>query len=135
MLKLACLCGQVRIEVSKRPEFVNECNCALCGKTGARWAYFHPSEVAVEGATKGYRRQDKEAPAVEVQFCPNCGATTHFVLTASAIEKFGNVQLGVNARLADEEDLAGTELRYPDGRSWSGEGPFGYVHEARIIGR
>lgn len=42
--------------------------------------------------------------------------------------------LGVNMRLADEQDLAGVELRYPDGRAWSGDGEFGYVREASILG-
>ena len=42
--------------------------------------------------------------------------------------------MGVNMLLADERDLAGIELRYPDGRAWSGEGDFTYVREARIIG-
>ena len=43
--------------------------------------------------------------------------------------------MGVNMRLADEKDLVGIELRYPDGRTWPGKGAFGYVQEARIIGR
>ena len=91
--------------------------------------------MVVEGATKGFSREDKDDAAAEIHFCPNCGATTHFVLTPSAISKFGNVQMGVNVRLADEADLAGIELRYPDGRAWSGQGGFEYVQEARIIGR
>jgi hypothetical protein len=134
MLNLSCHCGQVRIEIPKRPDFINACNCTLCSKSGAQWAYFHPSEVRVEGATKEYSRADKEDPAVNIHFCANCGSTTHFVLTPSAISKFGNVQLGVNMLLADEKDLVGTELRYPDGRAWPGTGDFGYVREARIIG-
>ncbi len=40
---------------------------------------------------------------------------------------------GRNMWLADEKDLAGLELRYPDGQNWSGEGEFGYVRAARII--
>src|SRR6202453_1103066 len=95
MLKLTCLCGQVRIEVAKRPDFINECNCTLCSKSGARWAYFHPSEVSIGGTTKGYSREEKDDPAAELQFCPNCGSTTHFTLTASAVAKFGNIQLCV----------------------------------------
>jgi hypothetical protein len=51
------------------------------------------------------------------------------------VSKFGNVQIGVNMRLADEKDLAGIELRYPDGRVWSGSGGFGYVQDPRIIGQ
>ncbi|MDE1895555.1 MAG: GFA family protein [Rhodospirillales bacterium] len=135
MLKLSCLCGQIRIEARKRPAFINECNCTFCRKSGVHWAYFHPSEVSVEGTTKGYRREDKDDPAAELQFCPNCGSTTHFTLTPSAVARFGNSQLGVNVRLADESDLSGIELRYPDGHSWSGNGGFTYVREPRIFGQ
>jgi len=134
MLKLSCICGQVRVETSKRPDFIHECNCSLCSPSGARWAYFHPRDVVVSGPTKGFTRSDKADPAAEVHFCTNCGSTTHFVLTPSAIAKFGNVQLGVNTRLAHDKDLAGIELRYPDGRAWPGHGGFTYVQEARIIG-
>lgn len=135
MLKLSCLCGRIRVETEKQPEYIHECNCRLCSKTGARWSYFHPSDVSVEGTAKGYCREDKINPAAKIQFCVNCGSTTHFVLTEHAVSKYGNSMVGVNMRLADERDLAGVELRYPDGQAWSGEGDFGYVREARIIGQ
>ena len=62
--------------------------------------------------------------------------TTHdFTLTAGAVAKFGNSLVGVNIRLADEDDLDGVELRYPDGKSWPGEGDFTFVREPRILGR
>lgn len=134
MLKLSCLCGQIRAELDKRPDFIHECNCTLCSKTGARWGYFHPSEARVDGATKGYSRDDKEDPAAEIRFCGNCGSTTHFNLTPGAVAKFGDTMMGVNMSLADERDLAGVELRFPDGRAWAGAGEFAYVREARIIG-
>lgn len=134
MLNLSCHCGRVLLELSKRPEHVNECNCTLCGKWGARWAYLHPSEVSVEGDTTGYCRPDKADPSANIRFCPDCGSLTHFTLTESAVERFGNGLMGVNMRLADEKDLAGLELRYPDGLAWSGEGGFDYVREPRIIG-
>jgi hypothetical protein len=130
---LTCLCGEVRINVRTRPDFINECNCELCSKTGARWAYFDPQQVSVEGNSHGYRRPDKDDPNAEVHFCLNCGATTHFVLTESAVAKFGNSLVGVNMWLADPRDLAGIELRYPDGRSWSGEGDFSFVREPLLI--
>lgn len=134
MLNLSCLCGQVRVEAEQRPEFVHECNCTLCSKTGARWAYFHPSAVRVEGETQGYSRADKADPAAQIRFCPTCGSTTHFVLIESAVAQFGNSQMGVNVRLARESDLAGIELRFPDGKAWAGAGGFGYVREPRILG-
>lgn len=134
MIKLSCLCGAVQVETAKRPDYVHECNCTLCTKTGARWGYFHPSEVTVTGETAGYSRQDKAEPAADVRFCPTCGSTTHFTLTADVAAKLGNVMLGVNLRLADEADLAGIELRFPNGRTWAGAGAFSYVREAEVIG-
>jgi hypothetical protein len=135
MLNVSCLCGEVRINLEKRPDFIHECNCTMCSKTGARWGYFHPVQVAGEGTTRGYSRADKSDPNARVEFCPMCGSTTHFVLTETAVAKFGNTLMGVNMWLADEKDLAGVELRYPDGKAWSGEGDFGYVREPRTIGQ
>ena len=65
---------------------------------------------------------------------PICGSTTHFVLTPEAVAKHGNVVMGVNTRLADDADLAGVELRYPDGRAWPGYGDFNYRRPAEVIG-
>ncbi|MFD1612433.1 GFA family protein [Sphingomonas tabacisoli] len=135
MLTLSCLCGQLRVTTSRQPDFIHECNCTLCSKTGARWGYFDPSEVSVEGTAQGYCRGDKDDPAARIQFCATRGSTTHFTLTESAVAKFGNSMVGVNMGLADERDLAGIELRYPDGRAWSGAGAFGYVREPRILGQ
>lgn len=135
MLKLSCLCGQANIKIEKKPDYINECNCTLCSKSGARWGYFHPSDVDIQGTTQGHSRSDKADPNAQIHFCQTCGATTHFTLTESAISKFGNSLMGVNMWLANESDLAGVELRYPDGRAWSGEGGFSYVRDARIIGQ
>ena len=136
MIKLSCLCGEVRLETQKRPDFIHECNCTLCSKSGARWGYFHPDEVTAAGATNGYSRADKDDPAADLRFCPTCGSTTHFVLTEAAAAKFGNTMMGVNMLLADESDLAGIELRFPDGKAWAGAGAeITYVRPVRIIGR
>jgi hypothetical protein len=135
MLKLSCQCGDVRVTVSRLPGFVHECNCTLCSRTGARWAYYHPDEVVVSGATTSYQRRDRLKPGVTIHFCPTCGATTHFSLTSFTIAMHGDVQRGINMRLADERELDGVELRFPDGRAWSGSGAFDYVREPHILGR
>lgn len=134
MNAMTCLCGQVSVTPAKTPEYIHACNCTLCSKSGAWWGYYHPDQVAVAGETIGFRRSDKTEPGSELRFCPRCGTTTHFVLTESAVAVHGNVMMGVNLRLADQAELAGIELRYPDGKAWPGEGPFGYVRQAEIIG-
>jgi len=133
MIDLACLCGAVRVMVAARPDFLNECNCQLCRKSGARWGYFPPDQVQVEGATATYCRTDKPDPGADLHFCPTCGATTHFTLTASAVARHGNVVCGVNLRLAEAGDLAGVELRFPDGATYSGEGPVPYLRTAEVL--
>jgi hypothetical protein len=135
MLALSCHCGLVRLTIEQRPDYIHECNCTLCRKTGARWGYFPSPQVGVQGATESYRRADKADPCADVHFCGICGVTMHFTLTAETVARFGQELTGVNMRLADERDLAGIELRYPDGYSWSGAGAFGYVREARVIGQ
>ena len=133
-MTLDCFCGAVRVTTTRKPDFVHACNCDLCRKAGARWGYFAPAEVTVEGESAAYRRTDKDEPAVDVHFCRQCGSTTHFRLTKAAVAMHGDTMMGVNVGLANESDLAGVELRYPDGKSWSGQGEFGYVRESRILG-
>ena len=134
MMNLICLCGDVWLSIATTPAFIHECNCTLCTKSGARWAYPAPADVTVSGDTHGYARTDKAEPGAEIHFCPKCGSTTHFVLTPATIARHGNTMMGVNMALADEAALAGIELRYPDGRAWQGTGPFTYVRPPRIMG-
>ena len=131
---LLCLCSRVRIAVTRRPDHINACNCLLCSRSGAHWGYFDPAEVSVTGTTATYCREDKPNPAARLHFCPTCGTTTHWTLTDSAIAKFGNGLVGVNMRLANERDLAGVQLRYPDGQAWSGEGDYGFVRPPHLLG-
>lgn len=132
-MTLKCLCGRVSVTFADRPDFIHECNCALCRKTGAQWSYLDPAKVHVAGPTAGYRRDDKAAPAAEIHSCSNCAATTHFVLTEDVVAKHGNSMMGVNMRLAGACDLQGLELRFPDGAAWDGAGAFGYVREPVIL--
>ena len=134
MIALTCHCGKIGIEIASRPDFIHACNCSLCSKSGALWGYFDPSQVVIDGIASTYRRADKPEPAVDIGFCANCGSTTHFTLTPGAAARFGNAMVGVNMRLADTDDIAGVELRFPDGRAWSGTGEFGYLSPPRIIG-
>ena len=134
-MTLECLCGALAVTIADRPDHVNACNCDLCRKSGARWGYFDPAQVTVSGASSRYRRTDKPEPACEIHFCPACGTTTHFRLTEASIARFGDTMMGVNMALAQEEELAGIELRYPDGKGWPGHGDFGYWRDSRILGQ
>jgi len=133
MTSITCLCGQVRLHTAKLPDYLNECNCALCRKSGARWGYFAPADVTVAGPTATFVRTDKDDPSAELHFCATCGTATHFRLTPAAQALHGDVVTGVNLRLAEDGDLAGVELRFPDGAHYAGEGEVPYLRDPLIL--
>ena len=129
-----CLCGAVSVTIEAKPAFINDCNCSMCRKTGAAWGYFAPASVTATGETVTYSRDDKAAPAVDIHSCASCGTTTHWTRTGAFIQKHQtNDMAGVNMRLFDPDELAGVEVHFPDGKAWSGEGPFGYRRAAMAI--
>ncbi|QBF32034.1 GFA family protein [Thalassococcus sp. S3] len=131
-----CLCGTVRVTLTARPEFIHDCNCSLCRKSGGAWGYFPGAQVRTEGSTNAFLRKDKTGAAAELQSCPTCATTTHWVFAAEFQDQNPDVDLvGVNMRLFDPEDLEGIELRFPNGRDWSGQGAFGYRHAPVTLGK
>ena len=131
----SCHCGAVRVTIVHQPEFLQECNCSLCSKSGGIWGYFDPAQVQTAGDTGQYSRKDYPDPAVEIHFCKNCGSTTHWVLTENHIASTGsNDRMGVNMRLFDSDNLQGIELRFPDGKNWTGDTEFGYRRASVILG-
>lgn len=134
MLTGTCLCGAVSITLEAKPEFINDCNCSLCRKVGAAWGYFPSASVAVSGKTVSFVRRDKDPAGVEVHSCEICGATTHWLLL-KAFKELHQLPdtMGVNMRLFDPDELNGVEVRFPNGKDWFGEGPYGYRRTAMTI--
>lgn len=129
-----CLCGAVSVTLQARPDFIHDCNCSLCRKSGAGWGYFPSAVVTTGGRTLSFARTDKNPPGVEVHSCASCGATTHFVLTEMFQKQNEAADLvGVNMRLFEPDQLNGIEVRFPNGKDWAGEGAFGYRREAVTI--
>ncbi|QUL38077.1 GFA family protein [Erythrobacter sp. JK5] len=125
-----CHCGAVTVTLSRRPEYVNLCDCSLCAKSGGAWGYFCSAEVSVEGETANYRRADYEKPAVEMHFCRTCGTTTHWTLT----EYHDGDRVGVNMRIFEPSELSGIEARTLDGRNWFGETAAAYRRPVGCLG-
>ena len=129
-----CLCGAVCVTIDAAPALINDCNCSLCRKSGGAWGYFPPTSVTATGETVGFVRPDKASPAVEIHSCARCAVTTHWVRTEAFKAQHGVDELvGVNMRLFDPDDLKGVEVHYPNGKDWSGEGPFTYRRTALTI--
>jgi hypothetical protein len=112
MLAATCHCGDVRIEIPRAPEKLTNCNCSLCRRYGALWAYYTPDEVRVIGhpeKTESYCWGDRTLRTVR---CRNCGCVTHW----EPLEGKSEGRMAVNARNFDPVMLgSNVEIRRFDG--------------------
>ena len=115
MLTASCHCGAVRIEVPRKPRRLTDCNCSICRRYGALWAYYKAGEVRViagSGATADYSWGDRTLKFVR---CRTCGCVTHWERIGSKADS----KLGVNARNFNPDDIASVRVRHLDGAdSW-----------------
>lgn len=108
MTEAACHCGAARL-TAPAPTSVTICNCSVCRRTGARWAYYAPHEVALPrpGTTQPYVWGDR---MLALHRCKVCGSVTHW----QSLD--GNQpRMAVNARMMDGLDWEALEVRYFDG--------------------
>ena len=110
MVRAACHCTAVRFELAEPPSWVLDCNCTLCRRYGALWAYPDAAGVRfVQGldATDAYVWGDRE---LSFHRCQECGCVTHM----AALETEPARIYGINARLIPTLDPASVRLRQRD---------------------
>src|SRR5450432_1157825 len=110
MIEATCHCGAVRLQIARAPDEVADCNCSLCRRLGAVWAYCPPAQVEVLSApeaTVAYIQGDR---TLATHHCRVCGCTTHWAPLDPTVDR-----MGVNARLMDPKALAATPVKKFDG--------------------
>jgi hypothetical protein len=113
MIEAVCHCGAVQIAVSSPPEQATDCNCSICRRLGALWAYYPATRVTITGldATSAYVRHDRpDTGDIAFHHCRTCGCTTHW----SPVDPTHD-RMGVNARLMEPEVVAAARVRRLDG--------------------
>ncbi len=106
MIRAACHCTAVRLEIEAAPSWVNDCNCTLCRRYGALWAYYEPGEVKLvqgEGTTDTYLWDSK---MLAFHRCRACGCVTHFEALVDT-----PFICGVNARMMPALDPANVRVQ------------------------
>jgi hypothetical protein len=115
MVKAACHCGAVRIVMDPAPSWVLDCNCSICRRYGALWAYTRDrlaerdlSARLTQGsdAIEAYIWGDRDLATWR---CKACGCVTHGTLvgTPTAIRS-------VNARMFAQFDPASVTVHRTD---------------------
>lgn len=106
-----CHCGAVSVDVPDVPETLTDCNCSLCRRTGALWAYYTLASVRFSGhpdQTEAYLWGDKMLRTVR---CKNCGIVTHW----EPVDTEAGGRMGVNARNFAPSELENVRVRRFDG--------------------
>ncbi len=119
MVRAACHCTAVRLEIDVVPTWFLDCNCTICRRYGAIWAYPDAAGVRVVAgadATDSYVWGDR---ALAFHRCRQCGCVTHTVAVTADPPRI----YSINARMIPTLDPATVQLRQKDnshtGRFWT----------------
>lgn len=114
MLEGSCHCGGANWTLEGDPGSITICNCSLCRRYGALWAYdFLPGRIIIEGQVKSYVRVGKADPALEILFCPACAAVVAW--RGMRQEEDGRRRVAVNIRLAQPDQVGDLPIDRFDG--------------------
>lgn len=110
MIHGSCHCGAVHWQFDGVPDGVTACNCTVCRRYGALWAYDYEGEgVRLAGDTRTYVR----GRAIEFHFCPVCGCVVGW--RARSQDEQGRRRMAVNLRLAEPGIVASLPIDRFDG--------------------
>ncbi|HTU09379.1 MAG TPA: GFA family protein [Allosphingosinicella sp.] len=99
-MKGACHCGGAGWQLEGDAGSITACNCTLCRRYGALWAYdYEGGRIRLTGTTGSYTRPGKADPALEILFCPACAGVVAW--RGLRLEEDGRRRLAVNVRLAE----------------------------------
>jgi len=118
MLTVSCHCGKVTLELPRAPRALTQCNCSICRRYGAFWAYFRRGSVRVRAAPNALASYSWGNKVREFRHCRSCGCLTHYQRRAK--KRDGSDTLAVNLRNVDQPELiAKVPIKLLDGaRSW-----------------
>ena len=114
MLKGSCHCGATHWTLEGDPGSITACNCTMCRRYGALWAYDYENErIRVEGHVSSYTRAGPERSSLEVLFCPTCANAVAW--RSLRPDEEGRRRIAVNVRLTEPDLVADLAIDHFDG--------------------
>lgn len=112
MIHGSCHCGAVHWTYALPLESVTACNCTLCRRYGALWAYGYINEgVGVSGPVSGYVHTRGTST---YSFCTACGCIAYYLVNNP--DKDGKRKIAVNLRMiADPAPILPLPIDHFDG--------------------
>jgi len=111
MLNVECHCGNLKLLANALPASLTSCNCSICHRLGALWAYFDLRDVEISRGDKPTRTYSWGEETITYHRCAECGCTTHY----TASEADGSELIALNCRIAPTSQLHALTVREFDG--------------------
>ena len=92
-LAATCHCGAVQIRVRRMVRTLTSCNCSICRRYGALWAYYAPHSVRIRAPKGGWRSTPGTAGSA-ITFAARAAAASRITPTAAGSAR---TTVGVNA--------------------------------------
>lgn len=116
MYTSSCHCGAVTLEMQRKPRKLTQCNCSLCRRYGALWAYFQRKSIRILAEPKALEVYSWRDKRFEFFRCSNCGCVTHYERTSRRTD--ASDMGAINLRnIDDPEIVANLPIRLLDGAS------------------
>ena len=109
----SCHCGDVKFSVKLNLSSLVRCNCSICSKLGALWAFAPRSDLVPLCEDSVYGDYQFGQKTLQHHFCKNCGVEAF----AEGQAPDGTPTVGVNARCLDDIDISEIPVSDYDGRS------------------
>ena len=109
----SCHCGTVAFSVDVDPEQAIKCNCSICTKLGAVWAFAPKTKFSLKSAESQPGDYQFGRKHLHHRFCPRCGIESYAEGTAPD----GSPSVGINLRCLEGVDVDKLSPRPYDGRS------------------
>jgi hypothetical protein len=111
MLEGSCHCGAVRWRFDRMPSDATACNCTVCRRYGALWAYGHEGmDIEVSGETRTYAHGER---LLAFHACPTCGCVAYWRGLRTGED--GRRRIGVNLRMAEPGAVGAIVVDHFDG--------------------
>lgn len=115
MFNASCHCEAVRMEVGELPSTVTECNCSICRRYGALWAYYTRDQVNLIADPEALTRYCWGDRSIEFCHCRRCGCLTHY----ESVDRHAGSRFALNARMLPLNVMRSLTVRHFDGAdSW-----------------
>ncbi len=109
MLKAQCHCGDVKLSTPDLPSDITRCNCSICNRIGAVWAYYPANTVTIEA--KALSTYEWGQKTMQFHRCNKCGCTTHY----TSVEDNGYKQIAINTKMSEPDQIKSILIRDFDG--------------------